>query len=95
MSEKRFKLKKGITLEYPVRAGNFYNANTLTDEIAAEYLAGNPKGVSNFEEYPKDFKASKTEAKKEEPKKETPKTEAHPKTETKSEAINTHKPEDF
>lgn len=55
MSEKRFKLKKGILVEFPFRSGNFYVAETMTDEISERYLRTHPQMVKQFASYPADF----------------------------------------
>lgn len=52
MAERKFKLKKGITIEYPVRSGNFFNQETLTDDQAEKYLAAVPSGSKHFEVIP-------------------------------------------
>lgn len=54
MNARKFKLNKGITIESPVRSGQYFNDATMTDEIAKDFLLNNPKGIKHFAEYPKD-----------------------------------------
>lgn len=93
MSEKKFTLKKGVSIEYPFRSGQRLTAGNITDQKAAEYLINNPSGVQHFSAFPKDdkgelsleqwFPSDNIEAPKtEEPKKEdVPTVEEAPKTE--------------
>lgn len=52
MSEQKFKLKKGVSIEWPYRSGQRITAGNLTDAKAAEFLYNHPKGIDHFEEYP-------------------------------------------
>ena len=45
MLNMKYQLKQGLVL---VHAGQIYNASTITDEIAEEYLGRFPKAKSNF-----------------------------------------------
>lgn len=54
MNARKFKLNKGITIESPIRSGQYFNDATMTDEIAKDFLLNNPKGIKHFSEYPKD-----------------------------------------
>lgn len=53
MSEQRFKLNKGVKIEWPFRSGQLLTEVNLTDAKAAEYLINNPAGLANFADYPK------------------------------------------
>lgn len=52
MGSKKYILKDGITVEYPVRSANFFNRETLTDENAIKFLKEVPSGVQYFESIP-------------------------------------------
>ena len=36
-------------------SSEFFNNDTLTNDIALQYLSINPNRIANFEEYPKDW----------------------------------------
>lgn len=52
MNNKKFKLKKGITIEFPVRGGKFYNSETLTDDLARIILVNHPEMKQHFASVP-------------------------------------------
>ena len=52
MAEQKFKLKKGIVIQYPAFSPNHYTSDNMTDEVAAKYLAANPDGAQYFETIP-------------------------------------------
>lgn len=77
MSEKKFTLKKGVSIEYPFRSGQRLTAGNITDQKAAEYLINNPTGIQHFSDFPQDDKGNLLleqwfpSEKAEEPKKES------------------------
>ena len=68
MKEKcAYKLKNGVLLQMEFGSSDFYVNETLTDEIAEQYLAKYPDNILFFAEYPDDWKeraAKKVEKKK-------------------------------
>lgn len=72
MSNKKYKLKKGITIEFPVRGGKHYNDETLTDELAKEILINHPEMKQHFANIPVEVPVQEP---KEEPVKELKKEE--------------------
>nr|DAL45090.1 MAG TPA_asm: hypothetical protein [Caudoviricetes sp.] len=68
MKEKcAYKLKNGVLLQMEFGSSDFYVNETLTDEIAEQYLAKHPGSILFFAEYPEDWKeraAKKVEKKK-------------------------------
>ncbi len=53
MQEQKFKIKKGVLVEYPFRSGRFFSAALgITNELATEYLKAYPQKVTKFEVYP-------------------------------------------
>lgn len=54
MSEKKFVLNKGVSIEWPYRSGQLLMASNINDAKAAEYLINNPTGVQFFADYPQD-----------------------------------------
>ena len=68
MKEKcAYKLKNGVLLQMEFGSSDFYVNETLTDEIAEQYLAKYPDSILFFAEYPDDWKeraAKKVEKKK-------------------------------
>lgn len=62
-----YKLKNGVLLQMEFGSSNFYVNETLTDEIAEQYLAKYPDNILFFAEYPEDWEeraAKKVEKKK-------------------------------
>lgn len=62
-----YKLKNGVLLQMEFGSSDFYVNETLTDEIAEQYLAKYPDNILFFAEYPKDWEeraAKKVEKKK-------------------------------
>lgn len=52
-----FSLRSEITsLQMDFGSAEFFNNETLTDEIALRYLKINPKRIANFETYPQNWK---------------------------------------
>ena len=68
MKEKcAYKLKNGVLLQMEFGSSDFYVNETLTDEIAEQYLAKYPDNILFFAEHPEDWKeraAKKVEKKK-------------------------------
>ncbi len=68
MKEKcAYKLKNGVLLQMEFGSSDLYVNETLTDEIAEQYLAKYPDNILFFAEYPEDWKesaAKKVEKKK-------------------------------
>ena len=68
MKEKcAYKLKNGVLLQMEFGSSDLYVNETLTDEIAEQYLAKYPDNILFFAEYPDDWKeraAKKVEKKK-------------------------------
>lgn len=61
MEEQKFKIKKGILVEFPFRSGQFFSAALgVTNELAIEYLTAHPDKIDQFEVYP----GSESESKK-------------------------------
>ena len=57
MKEKcAYKLKNGVLLQMEFGSSDFYVNETLTDEIAEQYLAKYPDSILFFAEYPEDWK---------------------------------------
>ncbi|WP_207425998.1 hypothetical protein [Pedobacter sp. SYSU D00535] len=52
MAEQKFKLKKGIVIQYPAFSPNMYTSDNMTDEVAAKYLKDNPDKAKYFESIP-------------------------------------------
>lgn len=62
-----YKLKNGVLLQMEFGSSDFYVNETLTDEIAEQYLAKYPDNILFFAEYPEDWEeraAKKVEKKK-------------------------------
>ena len=53
MENQKFKLKENVMLEFPARSGQFFTSvKGISNEIASEYLANFPNGISKFGVYP-------------------------------------------
>ena len=56
LQEGSFRLKSDIhSLPMDFGSSEFFNNDTLTNDIALQYLSINPNRIANFEEYPKDW----------------------------------------
>ena len=54
----KFRLRAGITsLAMDFGSGEFFNNDTLTNEIAVRYLKINPNRIANFDLYPENWEA--------------------------------------
>lgn len=54
MKQQKYKLKKGVVIQYPAFSPNMYTLDNMTDEVAEEYLNENPEGKQFFEDFEKD-----------------------------------------
>ena len=53
----KFRLRAGITsLAMDFGSGEFFNNDTLTNDIAVRYLKINPNRIANFDLYPENWK---------------------------------------
>lgn len=56
MKEKsNYILKNGVVLQKEFGSGDMYTNANITDEVAENYLADNPKGIMFFSGYPADW----------------------------------------
>ena len=56
LQEGAFRLKSDIhSLPMDFGSSEFFNNDTLTNDVALRYLSINPNRIANFEKYPKDW----------------------------------------
>lgn len=57
MSNSKFKIKEGVPfLQMEFGSGTFFSNETITDDLAIEYLKKNPNRISNFSQFPENWK---------------------------------------
>jgi len=54
MANAKYKLKKGIRIQYPAFSANFYTSENITDASAEKMLKAHPEMIKHFADYPKD-----------------------------------------